>query len=71
MRAANFAQPHPHVPTRHPVVPSIPASVSAVKMRVRATKNVSKITGVMKLVASSKLRSVEERLYRGRAFGVS
>ncbi len=40
-------------------------------MRVRATKNVSKITGVMKLVASSKLRSVEERLYRGRAFGVS
>jgi ATP synthase F1 gamma subunit len=40
-------------------------------MRVRATKNVSKITNVMKLVASSKLRGVEEQLNRGRAFGVS
>lgn len=39
-------------------------------MRIRATKNVAKITNVMKLVASSKLRSVEEALYRGRAFGV-
>jgi hypothetical protein len=40
-------------------------------MRIRATRNVAKITNVMKLVASSKLRGVEEQLYRGRAFGVS
>jgi len=40
-------------------------------MRIRATKNVAKITNVMKLVASSKLRSVEEQLQRGRAFGES
>jgi F0F1-type ATP synthase gamma subunit len=43
----------------------------AVKLRIRATNNVAKITNVMKLVASSKLRSVEEALARGRAFGVS
>lgn len=46
-------------------------NLSALKMRIRATKNVAKITNVMKLVASSKLRSVEEALYRGRAFGQS
>lgn len=41
------------------------------KNRIRATMNVSKITNVMKLVASSKLRSVEEALMQGRVFGVS
>jgi hypothetical protein len=40
-------------------------------MRIRATNNVAKLTNVMKLVASSKLRAVEEALNRGRAFGVS
>jgi len=43
----------------------------AVKLRIRATNNVAKITNVMKLVASSKLRSVEEALSRGRVFGES
>ena len=38
-------------------------------MRIRATKNVAKITNVMKLVSSSKLKGVEEQLFRGRAFG--
>lgn len=40
-------------------------------MRIRATNNVAKLTNVMKLVASSKLRAVEEALNRGRPFGVS
>lgn len=44
---------------------------AAVKMRIRATNNVAKLTNVMKLVASSKLRAVEEALNRGRPFGVS
>ena len=44
--------------------------VSAVKMRIRATNNVAKLTAVMKLVASSKLRAVEDALARGRPFGV-
>lgn len=46
-------------------------NLSAIKMRIRATKNVSKITNVMKLVASSKLRGVEEQLNKGRVFGES
>jgi hypothetical protein len=41
----------------------------AVKLRIRATNNVAKITNVMKLVASSKLRAVEDALQRGKAFG--
>ena len=45
--------------------------ILAVKTRIRATNNVAKLTNVMKLVASSKLRAVEEALNRGRAFGVS
>ena len=40
-------------------------------MRIRATNNVAKLTNVMKLVASSKLKSVEDSLNRGRAFGES
>ena len=39
-------------------------------MRIRATNNVAKLTAVMKLVASSKLRAVEDALARGRPFGV-
>lgn len=39
-------------------------------MRIRATNNVAKLTAVMKLVASSKLRAVEDTLARGRPFGV-
>lgn len=42
----------------------------AVKNRIKATANVAKLTGVMKLVASSKLRGVEEVLEQGRLFGV-
>lgn len=53
------------VPARNAV------NLSALKLRIRATNNVAKITNVMKLVASSKLRSVEEALARGRAFGLS
>ena len=41
------------------------------KMRIRATKNVAKITNVMKLVSSSKLKGVELALQKGKAFGVS
>ena len=43
----------------------------AVKLRIRATNNVAKITNVMKLVASSKLKAVEDALAKGRVFGVS
>ena len=39
------------------------------KGRIKATGNVAKLTGVMKMVASSKLRAAEETLMRGRAFG--
>lgn len=42
----------------------------AVKLRIRATNNVAKITNVMKLVASSKLKAVEDALAKGRVFGV-
>lgn len=40
-------------------------------MRIRATNNVAKLTSVMRLVAQSKLKAVEETLNRGRAFGES
>jgi ATP synthase F1 gamma subunit len=55
----------PFVPKRNAV------NLSALKLRIRATNNVAKITNVMKLVASSKLKSVEEALARGRVFGES
>lgn len=42
----------------------------AVKKRIKATGNVAKLTGVMKMVASAKLKFVEERLARGKPFGV-
>ena len=46
------------------------APARAVKLRIRATNNVAKITNVMKMVASSKLKSVEDMLAKGKAFGV-
>lgn len=44
-------------------------NLSALKKRIKATGNVAKLTGVMKLVASSKLKSVEDALLVGRPFG--
>jgi F0F1-type ATP synthase gamma subunit len=41
-----------------------------VRGRIRATKNVAKLTGVMKLVASSKLKGAEKNLQDARPFGV-
>ena len=46
-------------------------NLSALKLRIRATGNVSKLTSVMKMVASSKLRGVEVAVARSRPFGVS
>jgi len=46
-------------------------NLSALKKRIKATSNVAKLTGVMKMVASAKLRFVEDRLNSGRAFGRS
>jgi ATP synthase F1 gamma subunit len=43
----------------------------AVKNRIKATANVAKLTGVMKLVASSRLRATEERLAKAKPFGES
>jgi F-type H+-transporting ATPase subunit gamma len=43
----------------------------AVKLRIRATNNVAKITNVMKMVSSAKLRGIEDALFRGRTFGES
>jgi len=65
VRSSELAGSRCLVPARNAV------NLSALKMRIRATNNVAKITNVMKLVASSKLKSVEEALNRGRAFGLS
>jgi len=46
-------------------------NLAALKLRIRATNNVAKLTNVMKLVASSKLKAVEDSLARGKAFGES
>jgi F-type H+-transporting ATPase subunit gamma len=46
-------------------------NLSELKGRIRATKNVAKLTGVMKLVASSKLRAAEIRLAAAKPFGAS
>lgn len=46
-------------------------NLAALKLRIKATSNVAKLTGVMKLVASSKLRAVESRLTESKPFGVS
>ena len=40
-----------------------------VRQRILATSNVAQLTGVMKLVAASKLKGVETRLMAGRPFG--
>ena len=42
-----------------------------VRKRIKATGNVAKLTGVMKMVASAKARAAEEALLAGRPFGVS
>lgn len=39
------------------------------RQRILATSNVAQLTGVMKLVAASKLKGVETRLMAGRPFG--
>jgi F-type H+-transporting ATPase subunit gamma len=46
-------------------------NLAALKKRIKATANVAKLTGVMKLVASSKLKFVEDALAIGRPFGDS
>jgi len=46
-------------------------NLSALKKRIKATANVAKLTGVMKMVASAKLKLVEERLAAGKPFGTS
>lgn len=45
--------------------------MNAVKKKIRATENVAKLTNVMKLVASSKLKSAEQNLERAKPFGQS
>ena len=45
-------------------------NLAALKLRIRATGNVSKLTSVMKMVANSKLRSVENAVAQSRPFGV-
>ena len=57
-------------PRLMPILSQTPLVVTAVKLRIRATNNVAKITNVMKMVASSKLKSVEDMLAKGKAFGV-
>jgi len=44
-------------------------SLFDLRKKIAATKNVAQLTGVMKLVAASKLRGVEMRLAAGRPFG--
>ena len=46
-------------------------TLPAVRKRIKATGNVAKLTGVMKMVASAKARAAEEALMAGRPFGVS
>ena len=48
-------------------IPSNPA----VSKRIKATKNVAKLTNVMKLVASAKLKAVEQALAEAKPFGAS
>jgi ATP synthase F1 gamma subunit len=43
----------------------------AVKNRIKATANVAKLTGVMKLVASAKLKAAEDTLKAAKPFGAS
>lgn len=57
-----------------PSAPGIAARGMAVNLaelrkRIAATSNVAQLTGVMKLVAASKLKGVETRLEEGRPFG--
>jgi len=46
-------------------------SMADMRKRISATHNVAKLTGVMKLVAASKLKGCEARLKAARPFGLS
>lgn len=46
-------------------------SLQDLRVRIKATANVAKLTGVMKMVASAKARAAEEALVKGRPFGES
>jgi len=61
-------------PVARPSVPGMASRGMAVNLydlrqRILATSNVAQLTGVMKLVAASKLKGVETRLMAGRPFG--
>lgn len=61
-------------PVARPSAPGIVArgmavNLSELRKRITATNNVAQLTGVMKLVAASKLKGVEQRLEEGRPFG--
>lgn len=63
--AAPVARPSaPGIVTRGMAV-----NLSELRKRITATGNVAQLTGVMKLVAASKLKGVETRLEMGRPFG--
>lgn len=64
--AAAVAAPAPSAPSR-----GMAESLFDLRTRIAATGNVAKLTGVMKLVAASKLRGCEIRLQEGRPFGQS
>lgn len=44
-------------------------NLSELSIRIKATGNVAKLTGVMKMVASAKLKGAEAMLQKGKAFG--
>lgn len=46
-------------------------SLQDLSKRIKATKNVAKLTNVMKLVASAKLKAVEQALAEAKPFGAS
>lgn len=67
-RSSNVSSAYPSISDRNSD-PIIICHIS-VRTRMKATGNVAKLTGVMKLVASSKLKGVEDALENGKAFGV-
>lgn len=71
MRAAGVARAAPVArPTQSNIVTrGMAVNLADLRKRIEATSNVAQLTGVMKLVAASKLKGVEERLERGRPFG--
>lgn len=61
-------------PAARPTVPNMAVrgmavNLSELRKRITATGNVAQLTGVMKLVAASKLKGVEQRLEEGRPYG--